>query len=326
MCTAMAYRNNGLYFLRNFDYERSFSQKITAVPKNFPLHFRHQATILEHYGILGVARTEQNIPLFFDAMNEQGLCMAGLNFVGNAFYKKPITGFFNITHFELIFWVLSQCKTVREAEALLKRTSVTNTAFNEATPPAELHWLIADGTETLVAEPTVDGLKIYKNDVHVLTNNPPFSCQREALNQYYGVSSRPPVNRFAENITLKQFSRGMGALGLPGDLSSMSRFVRAAFVLGNTVSSERLETNVSASFHLLSAVEQWRGCCRLLDDSLEYTIYSAVMSTNNKTYYFKTYDGGNIGEVSFHDFPLNGERLYHYSMDIPFETKNQCAE
>lgn len=321
MCTAMAYRNCGLYFLRNFDYERSFSESIATVSRNFPLHFRHQAAISEHYALLGVARIENNYPLFFDAMNEHGLCMAGLNFVNNAVYKKPLVGFFNIAHFELIPWVLSQCKSVSEASALLKRTSVADDVFNELTPQAELHWIIADNAETIVIEPSADGLKIYKNDVHVLTNNPSFPVQRESLNQYYALSPMPTNGHFSEKFMLNPFSRGMAAVGLPGDLSSMSRFVRAAFVLGNTADGSDFVDNITTGFHMLSSVEQWRGCCILSDGSLEYTIYSAVMSTKDRAYYFKTYYAGAIGKVGFDDFSLDGNMLSDFLMEIPFEAK-----
>jgi len=86
-----------------------------------------------------------------------------------------------------------------------------------------------------------DGLHIYDNPVGVLTNNPPFDMQMFALNNYAGLSSRQPDNTFADKLKLNAYSRGMGAMGLPGDLSSQSRFIRAAFTRLNAISSDTEE-------------------------------------------------------------------------------------
>jgi choloylglycine hydrolase len=162
--------------------------------------------------------------------------MAGLNFVGNAVYGRPESGKENIAQFELIPWILAQCATVRDARKLLETVNITDTAFSADLPPAQLHWMIGDREAVITVEAVREGLRIYDNPVGVLTNNPPFDEQLFNLNNYLNLSAQEPENRFSDKIDLKPCSRGMGALGLPGDWSSPSRFVRAAFVKLNSVS------------------------------------------------------------------------------------------
>ena len=82
----------------------------------------------------------QEYPLYYDAVNEKGLGMAGLNFVGNACYAaSPAKGKDNIAVFEFIPWVLGQCATVKEAGALLAKANLVGLPFNEQMPAAQLH-------------------------------------------------------------------------------------------------------------------------------------------------------------------------------------------
>ncbi len=127
-------------------------------------------------------------------------------------------------------------------------------------PLAELHWLIADRDESITVESVKEGIRVYDNPVGVLTNNPPFNEQLFQLNNYMHLSARDPQNLFAAGLPLHTYGRGMGALGLAGDLSSQSRFVRAAFVKMNSVSGNTETESVSQFFHILGAVDQQRGC------------------------------------------------------------------
>lgn len=82
----------------------------------------------------------------------------------------------------------------------------------------------------------------------MLTNNPTFDKQMFELNNYMNLSTKSPKNTFAKSLNLEKYSRGMGAIGLPGDLSSQSRFIRAAFVKMNSVSKEEEKESVSQFF------------------------------------------------------------------------------
>lgn len=255
MCTAATYKTKDFYFGRNLDYDFSYGDEVTITPRNFELKFREEKSIKNHYAMIGMAHVAEDCPLYYDAVNEKGLGMAGLNFVDNAVYRESADDKDNITHFEFITWILSQCATVREAKNLVERINILNTPFNDELPLAQLHWIISDRDASVTVESVEAGIRIYENPVGILTNNPPFDMQMFALNNYMNVSAKPPENKFSKVLNLKEYSRGMGALGLPGDLSSQSRFVRAAFVKMNSVSGDSEQESVSQLFHILHLFE-----------------------------------------------------------------------
>lgn len=314
MCTAATYQTRDFYFGRTLDHDFSYGQAVTITPRNFPLPFRSMPTMTSHYAIIGMAHTAQGYPLYFDGVNEKGLCMAGLNFVGYASYRKPMAGRDNITHFELIPWILGRCADVSEAKTLIKRLNLTDIPFSPELPPARLHWLIADKTEAITLESTRDGLRVFHNPVGILTNNPPFDQQMFHLNNFMHLSARPPRNCFSENLPLHAYSRGMGALGLPGDLSSQSRFVRAAFAKMNAVSGPSEGESVSQFFHILGTVDQPRGCCQVDDGVYEITMYTSCCNATQGIYYYTTYENHQITAVHLHREDLEGHQLVRYPL------------
>lgn len=231
MCTAATYQTRDFYFGRNLDYECSYGEQVVVVPRNFPFALRHGGELARHYAMIGMAHVVGGYPLFYDAVNEKGLCIAGLNFVGNAVYGKPQAGCENIAVFELIPWLLGRCANIAQARAALESLHLTDTPFSPQFPTAQLHWLLAARDGCLTVEATADGLHVYDNPAGVLTNNPPFPMQLFALNNYMQLTPLPPENRFG--LPLGQYSRGMGALGLPGDLRR-SRVLSGRLLHGRT--------------------------------------------------------------------------------------------
>ena len=323
MCTAATYQTRDFYFGRTLDYDRSYCEEITVMPRNFPLTFRDMPTLDSHYAVIGMAHVSDGYPLYFDGVNEKGLAMAGLNFVGYADYREPKQGKENIAHFEFIPWILSQCASVEEAKERIGMLNLTNTPFSEELPPAQLHWLIADRHETLTVEAVKEGTRLYPNPPGILTNNPPFDEQIFQLNNYMHLSPEPPRNRFSHRLPLQAYSRGMGALGLPGDFSSQSRFVRAAFVKLNSVSDWSEEQSVSQFFHILGTVEQPRGCCRLEEGKYERTIYTSCCNTDRGIYYYTTYDNHQITAVSMHKEKLEECFLVRYPLILREQIREQ---
>lgn len=314
MCTAATYRTRDFYFGRTLDYEFSYGEEITVTPRQYPFRFRRAGTLERHYAMIGMAHIAEGCPLYYDAVNEKGLGMAGLNFVGSAVYGKPVPGRDNVETFELIPWILGCCATAEEARSKLERLNLTGGAFQAALPAASLHWIIADKNGAVVVEATGEGLRVYDNPAGVLTNNPPFQEQLFNLSNYMGLSSRPPQNRFSGKLELVPYSRGMGALGLPGDLSSQSRFVRAAFVRLNSVSEDSEEASVSQFFHILNSVDQQRGCCELEPGIYEYTIYTSCCNGDKGIYYYTTYGNHQISAVNLHRADLDGAELVRYPL------------
>ena len=321
MCTAATYQTRDFYFGRTLDYEFSYGDEVTISPRSYTFAFRHAGRLASHYAIIGMAHVAQDYPLYYDAMNEKGLCMAGLNFVGNAAYANVIPGRENVAQFELIPYLLGQCASVAEARDRLARLQLVGTPFSAQLPAAQLHWLLADQHQAVVIESMADGLHIYDNPVGVLTNNPPFPQQLFQLNNYMSLSPRQPENRFAPQLPLIPYSRGMGALGLPGDLSSASRFVRVAFTRMNAVSGDSETESVSQFFHILGSVEQQRGCCEVRDGQYEITLYTSCCNAARGIYYYTTYENRQITAVDMHRENLNGSALIRY----PLITDQQIA-
>lgn len=322
MCTAATYQTNNHYFGRNLDYDFSYGESATIVPRNFPLHFREIGVLNSHYAIIGIAYvapdpvSNTNYPLLYDAVNEKGLGMAGLNFVGNAVYHDKLDGKDNISQFEIIPWILSRCASVAEARTALENLNLRSFSFSPELPAAELHWILNDTTGAcIVVESVADGLKIHDNPAGILTNNPPFDEQLFNLNNYRSLSANTPENTFAPNIPLLEYSRGMGGIGLPGDLSSESRFVRATFTRAHSRAlgdkNDEL-TSVSQFFHILHSVDQQYGCCDLGNNKYEYTIYSSCYNLENGIFYYTTYNNHQISSLKLANADLDSDQLAIY--------------
>lgn len=314
MCTAATYKTKDFYFGRTLDYEFSYGEEIVVTPRNFVFPWRKLGNQELHYAIIGMAYVVKDYPLYYDAMNEKGLCMAGLNFVENADYKEEKQDKDNVTPFEFIPWILTQCASVREARALLDKINLINIPFSKELPLAQLHWILADSKEAITVESVKEGIRIYENPVGVLTNNPPFDEQMFQLNNYMHLSPKTPQNHFSDKLSLQTYSRGMGALGLPGDLSSQSRFVRVAFTKLNSVSGESEAESVSQFFHILGSVDQQRGCCEVAEGAYEITIYTSCCNTEKGIYYYTTYENHQIAGVDMHKENLDDSHLVRYKL------------
>lgn len=314
MCTAATYKTKDFYFGRTLDYEFSYGDEVTITPRNYPFSFMKKGEISTHYAMIGMAHIEKNYPLYYDAINEKGLAMAGLNFVGNAYYNEEISNKDNIAQFELIPWILSNCSCVKEARTLLEKINIINTSFSKELPVAQLHWIISDEKESITVESRKEGIKVYQNPVGVLTNNPPFDMQMFHLNNYMHLSTKEPKNHFAEGLNLEVYSRGMGGIGLPGDLSSQSRFIRVAFVKMNSVSKEGEKESVSQFFHILNSVDQQRGCCDLGEGKYEITLYTSCCNVQKGIYYYTTYDNHQITAIDMYKEDLDKDTIIRYSL------------
>lgn len=324
MCTAATYQTKNTYFGRNLDYDFSYGEEAVIIPRNFPLYFRETQPQTTHYAIIGIAYVAETpaenlvqnqpplTPLFYDGINEHGLGMAGLNFVGNAVYNDPNEQKDNVAQFEFPTWILCQCATVAEAKTLLAKLNLRNLPFSKQLPTSELHWMISDHTGSIVVESVADGLKIYDNPVGVLTNNPPFDEQLFHLNNYLNLTNQEPTNRFAPNLNLQAYSRGMGAIGLPGDLSSQSRFVKASFTKLHSKSADDELSSVSQFFHILHSVDQQYGCCDLGDNKYEHTLYSSCYNLEQGIFYYTTCNNHQISAISLQKVNLDSSELFRY--------------
>ena len=314
MCTAISYSADTHYFGRNLDLDRDYGQQVTIVPRNFPLCGRAR-----HEAIIGMATLSHGYPLFFEGTNESGLSVAALNFPGNAVYHKAAEGKENIASYDFIPYVLTRCQSCEDAKALLYRAVVCDRAFSEDLPVTPLHWLIADKAQSLVAESTADGLQLYDNPIGALTNNPPFPFHRDHFALHMALSRDEAENRIAPSLPLKPISLGLGAMGLPGDYSSPSRFLRAATLRrwwaerGMTCTEEAGgggDFPLSQFFTVLGAVSPTAGAVMTPAGGCHRTLYTCCMDTGRGVYHYRTEGEAIVRSVSFCGPDLNGESLW----------------
>lgn len=314
MCTAISFKTKDHYFGRNLDLEYHYREEVTVTPRNYPFDFRLSGKLSSHYAMIGMATVEGGYPLYYEATNERGLSMAGLNFPGNACYREPAKDKVNLAPFELIPWLLGKYETVAQVRQALLNVQVVNLPFSEKFPLAPLHWIISDRSASITLEVTWEGMKIYDNPVGVLTNNPPFDYHMHRLSDFMCLSREPAENRFAEGLSLQPHSLGLGSYGLPGDLSSPSRFVRAAYIKLNSQCGSSEWESISQFFHILGGVAQRKGMARVRDDLYEFTLYTSCCNTGKGIYYYTTYENSQITAVNMHREDLDGSGVIAYPL------------
>ena len=140
MCTAVTYKTKDHYFGRNLDLEYSYEETITVTPRNYPFSFRKEGMLESHFAMIGMAYIAEGYPLYYDATNEKGLSMAGLNFPGNAAYMPYCEGKVNVAPFELIPFILGQCASVAEAREAIGSIHLIGVEFSGKLPLTPLHW------------------------------------------------------------------------------------------------------------------------------------------------------------------------------------------
>lgn len=310
MCTAVTYKTNDHYFGRNLDLERSYGERVVITPRKYTFQMRRVPALTEHYAIIGMATVIDDYPLYYDATNEKGLSMAGLNFPENADYKDIADNQDNVGPFEFIPWILGQCANIDEAKLLLAKMNLAKINFSDMLSATPLHWIISDKEYSITVESVKERLRIYDNPYGVLTNNPTFDYHMMNLNNYMGLHEGFAVNNLCPEASLKNYSLGMGALGLPGDFSSASRFVKTVYVKQKSKSGQGEKESVSQFFHILSAVAMPKGCILAANGEYEYTRYSSCCNTDKGIYYYTTYDCSSITSVDMHSYDLDSTNLH----------------
>lgn len=287
MCTSIAMRGKNIIFGRNMDIDYNFGERAIIMPRNFPLKFKSAVPPEKHYSVIGTGAVFEGYPLFADGMNENGLCIAALKFTDNSFYSPKIEeGKINLAPYEIIPYLLGKCRNLCEVKTILSDINIINVPFNENLPLSPLHWHIADKNGSVTVEPMSDGVKIYENTADILTNNPPFPFHIQNIAQYKTLSPYFP------EIKPEPFGLGFGGIGLPGDYSPASRFIRADFLLSHTKRHD-----VTQLFHILNSVAIPEGAVYTPDKKAHKTTYSCCFDGENLTYFYKTYDDLNIRSI-----------------------------
>ena len=314
MCTCISLKTKDSYFGRNLDLECRFGEKVVITPRNYEFKLRKEKTFKTKYAMIGMATVVDNYPLYAEASNEKGLSIAGLYFPDYAYYNNEEKDKINITPFELTPWILGNFENIEELKKDINNLNLINIYFSEKLQLTPMHWMISDKKDCIVLEQTKEGLKIYDNEVGVLTNSPPFIYHLTNLNNYLNLMPNFAENRFTDKIELKAYSNGMGTLGLPGDTSSASRFIRAAFNKLNSVCNFDEESSISQFFHILDSVSMVRGSTITKNNKYDITNYSCCINVDKGIYYYKTYENNQITAIKMNENNINSKELVFYEL------------
>ena len=314
MCTCIDFKTKDCYFGRNLDLECRFGEKVVITPRNYEFKLRKEEIFKTKYAILGMATIVNNYPLYAEASNEKGLSIAGLNFPNNAYYEEEKKGKINVTPFELIPWILGNFESIKELKEVISNLNIINISFLEKIGLTPLHWMISDKEECIVLEQMKEGLKIYSNQVGVLTNNPTFLYHLTNLNNYLNLTPNFAENRFTDKMQLETYGNGMGAIGLPGDNSPSSRFIKAVFNKLNSECDLDEESSISQFFHILDSVSMIKGTTITRDNKYELTNYSCCINISKGIYYYKTYNNNQITALKMNEENMNSNQLSIYEL------------
>lgn len=314
MCTCINFKTKDNYFGRNLDLEYRFNEKVVITPRNYEFKLKNGSVINTKYSIIGMATVSDDYPLYAEASNEKGLSIAGLYFPNNAYYFDNDDNKLSLAPYELIPYFLGMHSSIKEIKELILNLNITNVPFSDKYPVSDLHWMVSDSNECIVIEQMKDGLKVYENPYGVLTNNPPFHYHLTNITNYRNLTPNYVESRFSDKISLGQYGQGMGALGLPGDNTPTSRFVRAGFNKLNSVSEDDELSSVTQFFHILDSVSMVKGSTITKEGKCDITTYSSCINTNKGIYYYKTYTNNQITAVKMTDEEKNKKELSIYNL------------
>ena len=309
MCTCINFKTKDNYFGRNLDLEYRFNEKVVITPRNYKFNLKNGTSITSKYSMIGMATVVSNYPLYAEATNEKGLSMAGLYFPKNACFFKEEDNKLNLSPYELIPYFLGLYSSISEIKKDITKLNITNTPFSKEMPVSDLHWMISDESECIVIEQMEDGLKVYNNPIDVLTNNPPFEYHLNNINNYSNLSPYNSENTFSNKINLNQYGQGMGAIGLPGDNSPASRFIRASFNKLNSKCEDDEKSSVTQFFHILDSVSMVQGTTITKENKNDITTYSCCINTSKGIYYYKTYTNNQIIAIKMSEKEKNNKYL-----------------
>ena len=291
------------FLARTMDFTMDMTDAIILVPrkKKFITSDMHSDTITTKYSFLGIGRISNSAPITFDGINEKGLTGAALYFPDYAAYeddkKKGTTAVDPDKIVPVILGVAADLDEV--AEQFRDKISIINNPdpFLDTEPP--MHFIFTDTSgKCLIIEPRESGIDIIEDSIGVLANSPDYRWHETNLTNYYSVK---PTQHAPTEILGKRFSavgEGSGTLGIPGDYTPPSRFIRTALGKQYTTQPETEEEAVTTAHHILETVSVPRGIVVADTGESDYTSYASYMCADSLTYYFSTHNNQRIQKIT----------------------------
>ena len=261
-----------------------------------------------------------NVPAIVDGLNEKGLAVAIYYFPGYAKYQevKAEDGGRTIAPWELPVYLLGTCADVTEAVQAVRRIRVAEVAQKDMGFVPPCHYIVHDAARRCVVLEYVGGeLKIHDNPLGVITNSPTFDWHLTNVRNYVNLSvnNAPPID--VAGIKFGGLGQGSGMLGLPGDFTPPSRFVRAVAFSQSALPVATADQAVLQAFHILNQFDIPKGAARSVDrgkETADYTLWTSVCDLTNHRYYFRTFDNSRIRMIALKKSDLDAPKIKTFSM------------
>jgi choloylglycine hydrolase len=265
------------------------------------------------YGIVGTNAFD--MPVTIDGLNEKGLSVGLFYFPGFAKYQELRSEDFRnaLAPWELGVFLLGTCSDVREAVAAAKSVRVGEVVQKDMgiVPPA--HFIVTDASGTSVVLEYIGGeLKVHANPLNVMTNSPTFDWHMTNLSNYVNLTDKNVEQIEVAGLEIRGFGQGSGMLGLPGDFTPPSRFVRAVAFSKSALPVEKANDGVLQAFHILNQFDIPKGAARSNDHGKEvsdYTLWTSAADLKNLRYYFRTFDNSRIRMVDLKAMDLDAKEI-----------------
>ena len=239
-----------------------------------------------------------------DGMNEKGLTLAAQWLQASAFptavpaERKAVALAFK----DIGVWLLGQFATVDEVKAGLRDVAIWAAPIKQmGNQMPALHLLLFDAKgKGIVLEYIDRQLRVFDNPVGVATNDPPFDWHLANLQGYVGITGINTAQRRFGALVVKTHESGTGLVGLPGDTTPPSRFVRLAFFRQHAAEPANAAEAVATASHLINNVDVVRGTVRIdarPDSPLETTLYTTLRDQSNGVYYIRPAAGPSFYRV-----------------------------
>lgn len=297
--------DGSMVYGRTMEFAAPIDSEMIVIPRNFALKSdapegssgkawksKYAAIGMNAFGMSALA----------DGMNEKGLTGGILYFPGFADYTNPAdaTPADSLAPWDFLTWVLTNFETVAEVQEALGSISVVNIKQKDMGIAPPLHYTLHDATgASIVIEPIDGQLKVYKNPIGIMTNSPAFDWHMTNLRNYVKLSpeNASPVKILGAEI--EPLGQGSGMLGIPGDTTPPSRFVRAAAYALSAKPVPSGAESVRLAEHLVNNFDIPKGWIAEPGSPDEYTQWSSVGDLKNRAYYVKTYDNQTLQGVKF---------------------------
>lgn len=262
-------------------------------------------------------------PFFVDGMNEKGLACGAFYFPGYAGYEEYNPQFADktVSNLSLPLWILGNFSSVKEAIEGIKQIHVVGEVYQKWGYIPQTHFIIVDQSgESTVIEYVESQLQIYPSTLRVITNAPSYSWHETNARNYIGLTAlnKPSLN--IDGTELSQFGQGSGALGLPGDFTPPSRFIRAGFLNAVVFNTPNSYEEILTAFKILNQFDIPKGAIREVIEGktlCDVTQWTSASDLSAKKYYFCTQYSRRVRCVDFSKMNLQGEKILHMDINEP---------